>query len=450
MIQTVDVNKLACEFIRQVTLYLASQKYIIDPCEDNIKQIYLNYKLATSLIACLEHEDECLIKEVAITLSPYTPCLPNVMNCGDTATITLTSKTTTCNSSMGIRKLNGINSTYPDVVLVNDSTHHPAKIEVYANTCNSTESVIVESQEKYSQNISFVLQGPQLYANGYIKTLRVYKTDTNGVLDPTPINLNLSPSNLAAWTSCSECDGINPVDLYFGNPLTVGIWANNFFTLLKNVTYTLLGELNSSWLIPTKTTTSISIGNKVKHNPAGEWLGINKNDFFLEWVNSDGETISVNSPNSTSYTQSRHSMNENVVIPTTCGDFTGTVTLSNGVTSSDLVSTNFNYIGLVTSEISTPAVLSNVVTAQCNITTLTATVSSSQNILSAAWYDSEDNLISENYTVQVTNSGTYYFVLSLEGSCVLTEQITVGEVYNFLVTEAEENLITESSDKLII
>ena len=436
MIQTADVTKLACHFIDNVKLYIKRRKYQITPCVDELYASFKNYKLATSLADCLEHEDECALTNITADLT-VAECTPTIKSCDDVLTVTLSKSSSTCNTTVKRQKLNGINSVFPDVVLVNNSIYQQAKINVVVTDCSETQTVTIESgckelsggsiqcldSYKYSQNITYVIDGPQAHSTGYIKKLRVYKTDSSGILDPTPIDLNLAPSNLAAWVACGTCSGISAADLYFGS----ANWANAFLTLLENVVRTLEGSLLASWLQPSKLSTSIAFGNRIKHNPSGEWYGINDQDFYMEWVDNSNITYTITSPSSTSYTQTKHYFAENFSISTVCGNVTGRVVgdANGAVTSSNIAQLNFNYIGLSTTQISLPVSINDLVIPTCTKTVLTATISSPDDILTMAWYDPEDNFIGEEASISVTESGEYTFAYSTIGGCELSQTITV-------------------------
>jgi len=431
---TVDVTKLSCEFVRAVKQLLIQQKYIAEPCLDSVYYYFSKYKLATSLVDCLTHEDECDLSIIANTIPIEPDPVVVITSCDDAAILNLSKSSKNCNYTLTLVDLDGNATSYPSLVIEDDTIYQSAKLKVKAVGCSETYYATVETgcvnlsnlapvvcDETYKThiNLNFRLIGLPANSNGYIKTLRVYQTDTSGLLVNTPIDLNLAPSNIAAWTSCVDCSGISAAHLYFGH----ANWVNAFATLLDNVTYTLLGNLNSSF-VNAISTNYVTIGSKIKHNPSGEWLGINKNDFRVQWVDADGTTITNVTPSIT-YSGAANFMADDFSIATTCGNITGRVVMSGG-SASGFTESNFNQLVVANPTFNQPASIVNTVNPSCIATTLTASYTSPNEVTSLQWTNSDDDILSsEALSIVVTESGAYTFTVELDNSCIVDATITV-------------------------
>lgn len=431
---TADVTKLSCEFVRKVKLYITQSKYIAEPCMDDIQYYFSKYKLATTLADCLTHEDECDLSIIASTIVSEPVIPPVIVSCDGLVDITLTKSTVPCVYTTTLQKLSGVASAYPDIVLSEDDVTQSAFINVVTSGCGDFDSASIESGcknitnnsspvcaevYKFELNIYFNLNGLQNHPTGYIKTLRIYQTDSSGDLINTPIDLNLSPSNLSAWVACGLCSGISAAELRFGHPN----WASAFKELLDNVVYTLQGSLDARWVVSFGTN-YISIGNTVKHNPASEWYGINKDDFKVEWVNDSGITLKILSPSSTAYIQSPSYMAQDFTLNVTCGEINGRVVMNGGLASYS-TNSNFNYLELTSTELSKPASIVNLDSPTCNKTALTASYATDAEIILAEWLDPSDDFISEDLSIIVTEPGEYTFTALIGEGCSASETITV-------------------------
>lgn len=429
-----DVVKLGCEFARQMKLFITRSKYIAEPCLDEILYYFSKYKLSTTLADCLTYEDECELSKIASHIADEPTVDPTITECGDQATITLSKSSTACTYTVSLENLAGIASAFPTLVLEEDTVYQAAQIKVKATGCgdiaydtvitgcknitNGSSPVCAETY-KFSLNIYYNIEGPHKNTTGYIKTIRLYATDSNGVLINTPIDVDVSPSNLATWTGCGLCSGINPTDLYFGS----ANWASAFKELLDNVIYTLNGALDALWLVSSGPA-YISIGNTVKNAPASEWYGINKNDFRVQWVNDLAAVITVTSPNSTGYTITQSYMADEFTITTDCGDLTGRAVMNAGKPAYSAMS-NFNELITTNLELDKAVSIVNLDSPSCTITTLTASFTSSVSDPIYYWTNSDDDVISDELTVTVTEAGEYTFTVVVGEGCVSQNSITV-------------------------
>lgn len=430
---TADVTKLSCEFVRQVKQYFTQVDYITEPCLDEVYYYFSKYKQATTLVDCLTHEDECNLITVASNILPEAaPCITTV-SCANAAAITLSKSSKLCNYTVTLKNPAGIESAFPVLNILDDTIYQPAVLNVHVtgcgqnlqtqvttgcvNTSNLTPPVCDVSYNTHI-NINYRLAGLANNTNGYIKTLRVYATGVDGVLINTPIDLNLAPSNLAAWTSCIDCSGISAAQLYFGHPN----WENAFKALMDNVTYTLYGDLNS-FFIADIVGTSVAVSNKIKHNPSGVWMGINKLDFRLQWVDTDGTTITNTTPSIT-YSGGPNFIADDFSIATTCGNLTGRVVMSGG-SAFNFGGSNFNELVVAEPTLNKAASIVNLVSPSCTSTTLKAAYSTTQEVLAEEWIDSDDNTISVTSTANVIADDIYTYALSLDSGCIVSKTITV-------------------------
>lgn len=268
MVQIADVNKLKCKFVREWAKYLHNRKYDTAYCFEKTYEYFKDFKLATTLIDCLEYEDECALSYDA-SLLPNEPDNNSVsINCAEQAVITTTVTSESCayTPSASIdgqakMKYNFINNS----VLQNRTTN------LYvSSTCNSTPVF----DETYTDNITYyttgyTITGARNMVGGYLTFFTVYKTDTNGDLIDSAIFLNTSTTTTYLSGSYGT---VLAHDLLFA--------SSNYVTALTTVIKNAIASFYGSHTIIDLDISFDSSGNlfiftKAKHNPSGEWVGIN-------------------------------------------------------------------------------------------------------------------------------------------------------------------------------
>ena len=440
---TADVIKLACAFVEDVISYIKETRYLTDPCLDNVSESFSRYKQATTLVECLTHEDECDILGYVTNPLPYVP--PVVLDCDTQITIELSQTSTSCSYWAQPRSvIVGALDAFPVIILEDDTVHQPAfiKMELKTDCGTIVGSQILESGcdgndigplncndalYKGSYGIGFEFDGVIDNPDGYIKTLRVYETDVNGLLNPIPIDLNVAPSNIAAWTSCPLCSGVDPNDLLFDSPSDQD-WKAAFETLMENVSYTRYGALNSnfSFFKGSGNPVHIRFTNKIKHNPLSNWMGFNKDDFYFEYVNDAGDTIPSSDYNFF-FNSGKHTLVADYSIPTPCGNTTGRYKLQNVFHSNVAIATsNFNFLSLTNPKLSKNGVVVNESQVACTKTTLTAVLTVLSTLDNFQWRDPLGAVITTTeLVIEVEDSGIYTFEAILENGCSLSKTITV-------------------------
>ena len=461
---TVDVTKLACAFIAKFKLYLTQQKYVVDPCLDEVIYYFSKYKMATTLIDCLEYEDKCDITNVTSTLTETgnQSCL-NIKSCAELVDINITQQSTICSYTVGLFDDLGNATAFPKLRIQNNTIYQNAYITVKAIGCNETYSheaetgcvgtgtpVCAATYDVFA-TISYRIKNPELNSSGYVKYLRVYQTDASGIEDPTPIDLNLSPSNLSAWTSCGLCSGISAGDLYFGS----ANWAAAFKLLLENVSYTLHGAITGDWVVTFKDSgvgAGITIANRIKHNPTSEWLGINRNDFRLVWVNNLVQELRVTNPSINVSSQNAF-ISDDFSLATTCGNITGKIYTLGGTIGLNSGLCNYNFLSVSNPQLTLPATLANLtLPADCTKTTLTASYTTDEAVTQTEWLDPTDTFITNDLSITVTEEGIYTFVVDLDNGCTneAFSNVTDSLDYTALITEQNDIIITTEDGKYII
>jgi hypothetical protein len=454
---TADVTKLACKFVQNVFDYLNNSKYIINPCLDNVQISFTNYKLSTTLIDCLQYEDECELKNVTSTISiPISNCV-TINSCDNLVSIYLSAKTINVKYEASLQTYYGAASSFPVVRLLNNSLWQYGyttvklkyKTEEYLyevkTGCFPGSPIQCSTNARLSSSLLYDIHGPEWNATGFVKTLRVYETDNTGMLINTPIDLDLSKTNLAAWTSCPLCSAISTKELEFGNPN----WKNAFKSLLNNVSYTMYNALNASWFVSIGPT-FIRIGNQIKNKPSSKWMGINKSDFLLEWITSDAAIITVD--NIDPFLLSNPAfLAQDFSIATNCGNVTGRVegTWLNADVSLD--NSSFINYGLNSFSLSNPANITNINLPYCVETTLTAIYDTKETVLFTEWLNPFGESISNDLSVIVTMAGPYTFNVYLENGCIASSTYILIEGFQiYLNAESGDRLITENNQNIII
>lgn len=195
MVQIADVNKLKCKFVREWAKYLHNRKYDITYCFEKTYEYFKDFKLATTLIDCLEYEDECALSYDA-SLLPNEPDNNSVsINCAEQATITTTVTSESCTYTPSASIDGQAKMKY---TLVNNSTSQHREVNLYV-TSSCGNNVVLD--ETYSDNnaayqTGHSITGAKNMINGYLFVLVLYKTDINGDLTDSAIFIDTSPSSV--------------------------------------------------------------------------------------------------------------------------------------------------------------------------------------------------------------------------------------------------------------
>ncbi len=435
---TADVNKLACRFVEDMLTYLSRQKFVTDLCLDSVKLSFSEYKLITTLEDCLSYKDICDLLGSVVNQIPEPEI--ETINCGEQISVTVTATTNSCHYFEQVRSHIVDFDAFPAIVLQEDSIYQKAYInimqrsdcggltglfEVVESGCWSnldTGPIDCNSDYDYAFEIDYRINGLLINQDGYIKTIRFYETDSNGLLINIPFDLDVSPANVSSWVGCLLCSGVDPNDLYFSSPN----WVTAFNQLLQNISFTRYGSLLHKIRVR-KSGSDIVFVLTVKHKPASEWMGLYTPDFKVDWVNNDGATITNTTPGLSYGSSNEVRITQDYSIPTPCGqDITGRYRFSSFF-SNGLPSSRFNELKINNFKFNSIGEVVNVNQVTCNTTTLVGsfTILGTGEVLDYGWINSSDEIISNELTVTVTESDTYRFFVQLDNGCQIQKTITV-------------------------
>lgn len=433
MLQPADVLKIKCKFVEKMVSFLNKRKYEIDACYCDVLPYFADAQLATVFAdaECLDHDDECLLNKKAAKYSDQPELNPGIVSCSDQVDITLTQSSASCSTSTVVKNSTG--QAYPKIVLYNDELYHDAVLNIELTDCDGTTQVeqircgctgtpeVCTDANRVSGLMTFTLTTPATtYPGGYINTIRLYETDSNGVLINSPMDLDISPSNVGTWNACGTCTTVNAADLYFSSGNYATAWVN----LMENISKTLYaGDVNLDASIITGSSLWL-YQYRIKHNPSSEWLGPNRNDFFVKIYN--GTTLVNPSAALLPFTQGSF-LHQEIDFDVDCGTITATADsfAGGGATAGPLA--NFNYLQFLTQDIPLPISVSSSGDTSCTLVTLTAVYDTDQTVSSVEWLDPLLSTISTTTTAKVNSddTGEYTFQVTLENGCVVSDTITV-------------------------
>jgi hypothetical protein len=212
MLQAADVLKIKCKFVEQMLKFLNKRKYELDACYCDVLPYFADAQLASTFYVaeCLDHEDECRLQKKANDYSGQPELNPDITECAAQGTIALAKVVATCTPSVVVKNISG--QSFPRIVLYNNSLYHDAFINIEVTDCLTSTPQIEEircgcvgtpevcnDDHRVSAFMRFILNNANTaYPGGYINTLRLYQTDSSGVLVNTPIDLDVSPANVSA------------------------------------------------------------------------------------------------------------------------------------------------------------------------------------------------------------------------------------------------------------
>lgn len=212
MLLPADVLSLKCEFVKQTVKFLRRRESEVELCYHPLLKYFADAQLASMLYDadCLDTEDICRLEKKADKYGAQPELNPGTVVCADQVDINLAKTLVECASTVEV--VNGSGLAFPTIVLYNDSLYHDAILDVKVTDCLSgsvqTEQIRVgcsgdpescNDDHRVSGYMTFLLTNPtSAYPGGYIQTLRLYATDANGLLVNSALDLDVSPSNVAA------------------------------------------------------------------------------------------------------------------------------------------------------------------------------------------------------------------------------------------------------------
>lgn len=453
MLAPADVLNAKCEFVNKVLAYLEKRKYVVDVCACTLYPYYARYaKVSILEDDCLTYDDICEITSNTDYTHEATTCDSGVA-CADQVDITLSKANFECNA-IAETITTSCNCKYPTIVLQNNSEEVVGYIKVkttFSGTCaspaqsssvqvdggcNSTDGCTSASNSYYS--FGFNSDSTSIVtADSYITQLRVYRTDSFGViLDKLDLNLNPSTSPYLADdpVNCPGCTAIVPSELEFGDPN----FESAFATLMDNVSLAVWGAPGLHRIYAWWNGTHYRIRCKAIHNPTGTHLiGINRNDANLIVVTPSGNyTQGINAfgdfdaPPHYPPIQFYKVLDE-VDAPANyaCANITSTIGDQVTYPRYNNLLSNFNKIVLQTGVGMSgyPIEVTDGSSESCESVILSAIYDTDEEVDFVEWLDPSNNQISTATLASATENGTHTFKVHLENGCVVSETIAVTE-----------------------
>lgn len=420
-----DVARLKCVAFDKIYNHISCFSFSEDCCSTEAKQA-----LAATLYesTCnLSTDTECSIDDLSNT--ERESCTFTSTPCNAQINITVTSTPSTCPYTVTLQ--NDINKTnkvflnlFPNEIYqkgyirpVALSKCFPVSAPYSITGCYPIGSCL-QTYDMHAQSYFKLDIGTQI--NGYFSSIKLFTTDANGAGPITPLTVDISPANLATWTSCASCEAITSTDLQFGSLF----FPPAFTKLLKNISRTLYGGVYIDPVI-TKINSGtgkfqVYVGTRVKHQPSQRWMGINADSSQMSWVNNAGTNINViHIPRVSVLVEPKGGLIANdFTLYTSCGPIAGTLSSNNLDFPLNTDVTNFNNL-VYYSQFSNnaPTLTTNPSSLTCTETILTATVTADRPIISTQWFDAANSVISSTNSVLV-DLGDYYFRVTTNNGCV--------------------------------
>lgn len=437
MLQIADVNKLRCNFVSAAYDYFTRKKYEITVCNKEAIQAYVDFKLSQNYLCPLSIHEQCRLENIEPTTSVVT-CESQDFICSVQASMKLskTSFTETYTTTLENR-ING--SAFP-FVEINTGIYQKAYISFVTRDSlgNIYDEHEITSGSIIAGGTTFTSTDYDLGAlmvwpiynlanvpDSYVKTIRLYRTDTSGIYTGQFQDIDVSPLTTpylnTYWT-------VNPADLYF----TAASWAVAFDQILQNAVKSITGSqlhiVSESQKLPDN---SLRIRTRVNHSPQTFYWGLQPSvgGSATQMIVHNGNTGLDQTHVMFDYPINREprpgwiSAKYDLVLPT------GTVTLS--IPNTDISFpinpvTRFNLM-FPASNFATPALTIDGPTVNVdNQVVLNAFVVTSQQYTSR-WLNPSSVEIADTQNVLLHNppSGVYTYEITLASGCVLTDTITI-------------------------
>lgn len=446
MLADADVLKIKSHFVEEMIKFIKLRKYVINPCLCKVTKAYSDYLLATLLSECLTYKIECALKEKSKQYTIQVDPGPTSTPCDTQVDLQLSLvNTATCTYAISLE--NSLNkSSYPEAFTTDDSQYLNVKINVVSKS--SCDGSIYDSTETIGGCINGNCSNSYLgtvpftyYVQGstkplattstcYIKTLRVYKCDSNGNLDTTPIELDLDYNTspyFSAGVNCPGCVTLTGADVMFGNPN----FSTNFNTLMDNVSKALFGVGGKHLMSASVSGTpkNLSVTTIAKHSPAGNWFGINRLAPAYIIIKDNNTSATYTGFTATGLGTPTVKIQNSVSVNTPCGTLTGVVKVNGGASLQPVIDwndTSFNKIKIAQPFTNIPLVYSGQNNQSCSSYILQATYPTPPvSITSKGWYNVSNVLLTSNNEVTVSTPGDYTFKIMLSNGCLTTKTITV-------------------------
>ena len=430
MLATATVTKIDCNFVHEVYQYLYNRRYSLEICPDAAIAAFLLHLRAHN--DCLTFEDECDLESLSLTDYSLDCNTSATAACGTVGTITITTSNPACVYSTAIE--NPSNGTgYPYVDLQNDNVYHKGRTTLHVtSSCGDynniipveTGTVLIGASTTTSTDYDFAIHARHdvdnvtSLTNSYIKSLRLYHTDSSGALVNTSTDVDLDP-NTTPYLSCAGCTTVTASDLYFG----AANYTTALYNLIRNAVRVLSGDANNiSVLVQPINATGYSVITRSKHNPASTFYGVKHTDAKLIWRNDDANTPT----NVTQTTIGKTWNNAAIYYTTTINDLCSPLTLTMpnrfyGL-SVNWNGTDFNVITLNSPYSTKYSILNDPHTVTCPQFQATAVVSPTP--VSIVWKDASLVTVSTTDTLTTFEPGTYTVTATFADGCSVSDSVT--------------------------
>jgi len=430
MIAPADVLKIKCKFVKDAATYFNAKKYFIDGNNTAILCTYLQLLQAEDE-ACVDDEVACTLRETARLFKDAACTSVDEYTCEEQLPITLAvSDSYSCNYVAALYNSTGASPLMEFSLTNNSETVTGTITSKLTSSCNTTpETDVFTNQQSYADRpkastrlgVGGTFSGA-VTGTSIIKVLRVYETDEFGILQPTPIDLDLDPTTSIYYgpsVSFPDLVTVTPSDVQAGSAPAVFLEA--FENLMDNVSRVRYGVTGKHRLrgVSTNGGNYIYVDSAPVHNPSGYLFGINRSDAYIKVDTISGDRTATNigflSPSSV--------INGTANYVLSCGTVTLTVPTTSISTPIDYAQTSFNKITL-SSNFSSDSIPFTANALTCAAKELTATYDTTK-VSSVEWTNSDDDVLSTTSTVTVSLAGVYTFTATMPNGCVISETITI-------------------------
>lgn len=430
MIAPADVLKIQCKYVKDLATYLNARKYFIDGTDDAIVCAYLQLLQAENE-SCIDDETACTLRELARKFKDASCAQVDEYTCDEQFPVTLkVNDSYSCNYTAALYNSTGM-SPLMEFSLTNNSDIVTGTItSKLTSSCNTTpETDVFTNQQSYTDRPKASTRvsiggsfGGALSALSIIKTLRVYETDEFGILIPEAIDLDLAPATSMYYSpsvTFPDLVTVTPSDVQMGASYAVFLEA--FENLMDNVSRVRYGVPGKHRLRahPTNNGTYLNLGSAPVHNPTGHLFGINRADAYIVVDTVIGDRTSTN----VGFLTPSSVINGTATYPLSCGSITLSIPITSISTPIDYAQTSFNKI-VLSSNFSSDSIPYTTSSLTCAAKELVATYSTT-NVVSVAWTNSDDEVLSTTDTVLVSLAGVYTFTVTTSTGCVVSKTITI-------------------------
>lgn len=437
MLTTADVNKVTCDFVTKALDYLNCQKYSITCCSTDAQQAFTQYKLATFTECDLTYAQECFLKNIDYE-GTYTDCNNTavVTDCSSQATLHLDYVMTTKTWATSLK--NPVDSSaYPHITLVDNTIYqqgylNAVTIDTSTLAVFATQSVGVSTQYPstfgFGGSLGFTIGNNSWTASsgsGYIKIIRLYKTDSAGTFINTPIDIDVSPTT-SPYLSGAGLTTVTASHLYFGH----ADWVNSIQNVVKNAVKILSGSaanvgITAAVYLGSSGYLVMSFTTVIKHHPSSYWFGLLQTDpLFTYWDGSANVNITTNGQ---AWLLPNYPASSSITVPVVFPCATANYTISpKNYTTPLHASSKFYELVLYNGGNALEAPTFTSTSQSCDYLALTATVTSSSTH-TTEWKDPDGMVIGTTDTVTVPyRTGTFTCKITLPSGCTFTDTLEFG------------------------